>query len=133
GLESLVEDDEAVLVPVQQLDPVGPFIREDEQLPRQGVELKLLPHHLGERVERFAEVRRGGRHPNPDGAGQAEHHGRCSSTTASSRRSVAASKAGPIRSTRPSARSSSSPHPSAFGVGGGSGWGTTSTGTKATV
>jgi hypothetical protein len=50
--ETLVNEDVPVLVPVQELDAIAATVLEDEQLSRERIELKLLPHHLGERVER---------------------------------------------------------------------------------
>jgi hypothetical protein len=42
--ESLIYDDVAVLVPVQQLDSVAALVPEDEDVPGQRVMVQMLPH-----------------------------------------------------------------------------------------
>src|SRR5262249_44646397 len=105
--ESLINDDVAVLVPVEQLDSVGTLVPEDEDVPGQGVMVQLLPHLRGKPVEATAQIDRGGRQPNAHRRGEVQHDPSPSST-ASSRRKVAASKPGATRTVRPSTSTTSS-------------------------
>src|SRR5207237_9404292 len=50
-LQAFVDDDETILVPVEQLDAVGPLVAKDEQLARQRVAGQLLADDLGQCIE----------------------------------------------------------------------------------
>src|SRR5436309_5292835 len=58
-LQSLVDDDEAVLIPVEpveQLDAVATLVAEDEDVPGERVVVQVLPHLLSQAVEALAEI-----------------------------------------------------------------------------
>src|ERR1700675_883336 len=98
-LQAFVDDHEAVLVPVEQLDAITPLVAEDEYVPRERILLEMLANQFRQRVETFAQVGWVGRQPNAHGCRKAQHDG-CSSSTASNCRKVAASKPGATRSVR---------------------------------
>src|SRR5262249_37140044 len=50
--QSLVDDDVAVLVPVEQFDAVAPLVAKNEDVPGQRVVVQVLPHLGGQPVER---------------------------------------------------------------------------------
>src|SRR5262249_57086350 len=104
GLKPLINNYVSVTVPIEQLDSVAAAIAKDKDVPRQGVIAQVLPDQLGQSVESFAEVGRCQGQPDAHGRGEAQH-GRPSST-ASSRRKVAASNPGATRTVRPSVSAS---------------------------
>src|ERR1700676_2554108 len=99
-------DDEAVLVPVQQLDAVAALIAKHEDVPGEGIVVEVLPHLLGQAVEAAAEIDGLGAEPDADSRREAQHGGRPSSRSRRCR-SVAASKPGATRSVGPPASTSS--------------------------
>jgi hypothetical protein len=52
--QSLVTDDEPVLVPIEKLDPVAALVPKDEDVPGQRVVVQVLPHLLRQPVEAAA-------------------------------------------------------------------------------
>src|SRR5262249_32606195 len=117
-------DDEPVLVPVQQLDSVGPLVPENEDVPGQGVVVQVLTHLSGKPIEAAAQIDGLAAEPNADGGREAQHGG-ASSSTPSSCRNVPGSKPGVTRTQRPPARTTSM-----WAAGAGWSSGRTRTGTK---
>ena len=52
--QSLVNDDEPILVPVERLDPVAALVAKDEDVSRQRVIVQVLAYLLGQPVEAAA-------------------------------------------------------------------------------
>src|SRR5438034_8460302 len=123
-LEALVDDDEAVLVPVQQLDAVAALVAKHEDVSGQGIGLQVLADLLGQAVKAAPQIDRLAAEPDADGGRKAQHGG-TSSSTASSCRNVAGSKPGGTRTRRPPVRTTST-----LPARAGSSSGTTRTGTK---
>src|SRR5438132_1007019 len=122
--QTLVDNHIAVLIPVQQLDPVAAAVAKDEDVSGERLGLQVLPHELRQRVKAFAQIGRLNAQPNTHGRRKTQH-GVCSSSTASSCRSVTASKPLATRNRRPLARiTSRAPSWQAFSV-------SSRTGTKA--
>src|ERR1700728_3084480 len=65
--EPLVPDREAVLIPIEQLDAIGPLVAKDEQVAGKWIRRKLLPDQLREAIERFAQVGGPGGQPDLNG------------------------------------------------------------------
>src|SRR5207302_3865904 len=104
--QTLVDNHVAVLIPVEELDPVAAAVAKYEDVSREGIGLEVLPHQLGQRVKALAQIGRLNGQPDTHGRRKAQHDV-SSSSTASSCRSVAASKPLGTRSRRPLARSTS--------------------------
>src|SRR4051794_14138078 len=58
GFESLVPERVPVLLPQQELDPVGGLVSEDEDVPRERIASEPFPDHGGQTVERFSKIDR---------------------------------------------------------------------------
>src|SRR5215467_9850947 len=98
-LQSLVPDRVAVLVPVEELDPVAPPRAKHEKIARQRVLAQMRLYQRRQRVETLAHVGRQCAQEDPAGQGQAQHDG--SSNRRTSWRSTSASKPARTRKTRP--------------------------------
>jgi hypothetical protein len=60
GFEPLIKNDEAVIVPEQELQPVASPIAKHEQVPAQWIAAQLIAHDPGQAVERKMEIDGGG-------------------------------------------------------------------------
>jgi hypothetical protein len=53
GLEPLVPDDQAVMIPEEDLDPISAAVEEEEEMAGQGILSEAFPNQAGEAVERW--------------------------------------------------------------------------------
>src|SRR4029077_5391969 len=79
------------------------LVAKDKDVSRERIVVQVLPHLFGQTVEAAAAIDRGRAQPDPHRRRKAQHGG-TSCSTASTWRSVAASKPGGTRSLPPSAR-----------------------------
>lgn len=72
-LESLIEEDEAAVVPGEDLDAIAALRDENEEVTREEVLLPLVPDDRGQAIDRVAHVDRLRRKKNADGAREEQH------------------------------------------------------------
>ena len=56
ALQALVQQNEAVLFPVQSLDPIPAASAEKEQRIGEGIQIEFLLHHSGKTVDAFSQI-----------------------------------------------------------------------------
>src|SRR5947209_8605053 len=56
GLEPLVPDGQAVVIPEEDLDPISAAVEEEEEMAGQGVLAEAFPNQAGEAVEALAHI-----------------------------------------------------------------------------
>ena len=52
GLEPLVPDDQAVMIPEEDLEPIAAAVEKEEEMAGQGVLAEAFPNQAGETIER---------------------------------------------------------------------------------
>src|ERR1700693_5527293 len=86
--KTLVNDDEAVFVPVEKLDPIAALVAKHKDVSRERIVLHVLSDELRQAVKTSAHGGRARRQPNAHGRREAQHGGRSSRTATNCRRVV---------------------------------------------